>query len=416
MDKQPLDSTAPAGGPDDVRGTVRQYVLEHIQRGDWPVGARVPTEKELASRFATSRSTVNQVMKVLESQGIVQQFRRRGTFVASVPTEDASPASRSRRPRRGLVHVLSPLRTGHASMHWNEATLTQLESALNADGLQVAHRSLPDAPPIDEFRALIDQATREGSRAMVILSDLIMAGDSSPSREEAWLLPYAQALQAYPGRVCWLNRRGVSLASWTHDAVSLSPLGEGVAVGQYLRQQQVGRIICVGSKRHRWSRMRVSGLQIAIRGARPRIKMRKLWTNVLHDAPLANAYRKIFDDVRKRRDRPTVIIPNDVTAVRLLDMARDRGLRCPEDFCLISFNNDQRYRDYDITTVAPPATHLGEIIADQVNAQLNRPTGTAVNTTLKSVIVERSTFMLDDDSPSHETPSTHISELDSKPR
>jgi GntR family transcriptional regulator len=50
-----------------IAGELRDAIV----RGDYPIGAQLPTEAELASRFDAARGTVRQAMAVLVSEGLV---------------------------------------------------------------------------------------------------------------------------------------------------------------------------------------------------------------------------------------------------------------------------------------------------------------------------------------------------------
>ncbi|MFP5417337.1 MAG: GntR family transcriptional regulator [Actinomycetes bacterium] len=59
---------------------VKRSILDLI--ADLPQGSAVPTERELASRFETSRTTVRQAIAELVVDGRLQREQGRGTFVA----------------------------------------------------------------------------------------------------------------------------------------------------------------------------------------------------------------------------------------------------------------------------------------------------------------------------------------------
>ncbi len=62
---------------------------EQIRAGDYPPGARIPSEHELASRYALGRPTVRQATEVLVRQRVLERRRGAGTFVAeTVPEVD----------------------------------------------------------------------------------------------------------------------------------------------------------------------------------------------------------------------------------------------------------------------------------------------------------------------------------------
>jgi len=53
-----------------------------IQSGEWEVGRRIPSERELMAIFNVSRATVRQAIENLEKEGVLRRERGKGTFVA----------------------------------------------------------------------------------------------------------------------------------------------------------------------------------------------------------------------------------------------------------------------------------------------------------------------------------------------
>ncbi len=62
-----------------------------IARGDFPSGARVPPERELAQRLRISRTTVVAAYRELESRGLLRGYVGRGTFVCAAPEPTGAP-------------------------------------------------------------------------------------------------------------------------------------------------------------------------------------------------------------------------------------------------------------------------------------------------------------------------------------
>lgn len=62
---------------------VKGQVLDLI--ADLPVGSPVPTERELAQQYGTSRTTVRQAIADLVIEGRLERAQGRGTFVADPP-------------------------------------------------------------------------------------------------------------------------------------------------------------------------------------------------------------------------------------------------------------------------------------------------------------------------------------------
>lgn len=64
-----------------------QQIVESFRRGiesgRWQYGDRLPSEDELARQWGVSRTTVHRAMQELQRMGLVERWRRSGTFVAS---------------------------------------------------------------------------------------------------------------------------------------------------------------------------------------------------------------------------------------------------------------------------------------------------------------------------------------------
>lgn len=60
---------------------VKQYIQKNIDDNKWPVGYKLPTERELAKNLDVSRKTVSLAYKELEKEGIITSRQGRGTFV-----------------------------------------------------------------------------------------------------------------------------------------------------------------------------------------------------------------------------------------------------------------------------------------------------------------------------------------------
>lgn len=60
--------------------TVKQALLEQVATGR--PGAALPTERELAGRFATSRTTVRQAISELVTEGVLDRTQGSGTYIA----------------------------------------------------------------------------------------------------------------------------------------------------------------------------------------------------------------------------------------------------------------------------------------------------------------------------------------------
>lgn len=61
---------------------VKQGILDRIAGGDWPPGARVPSEHALVAETGASRMTVNRALRELAAEGRIHRVQGAGSFVA----------------------------------------------------------------------------------------------------------------------------------------------------------------------------------------------------------------------------------------------------------------------------------------------------------------------------------------------
>lgn len=66
---------------DSFQAQVESYLLGKIEVGVWPVGSKVPSERELAEALGVSRTTVRNAFLALTSRGIFERAIGQGTFV-----------------------------------------------------------------------------------------------------------------------------------------------------------------------------------------------------------------------------------------------------------------------------------------------------------------------------------------------
>src|SRR6188472_2051264 len=82
-----------------VSAHVAERILERITSGALPLGARLPSETELARDFAVSRPSVREALAALQFAGHVESRRGFGTIVVS---RESLPVTRQRPPLQAL--------------------------------------------------------------------------------------------------------------------------------------------------------------------------------------------------------------------------------------------------------------------------------------------------------------------------
>ncbi|MXO64507.1 FadR/GntR family transcriptional regulator [Altericroceibacterium endophyticum] len=66
---------------------VAKWLMEEIAAGKYPVGAKLPAERELALQYSVSRPTVREAIIALEVRGLVEVRIGSGAYVCQAPVE-----------------------------------------------------------------------------------------------------------------------------------------------------------------------------------------------------------------------------------------------------------------------------------------------------------------------------------------
>src|SRR3954468_24509298 len=76
------DLVAHSEHPHDALERVREFLTAAVKEGAYAPGSRLPTERELATRFSASRAIARRALSELEKEGLIERHVGRGTFVA----------------------------------------------------------------------------------------------------------------------------------------------------------------------------------------------------------------------------------------------------------------------------------------------------------------------------------------------
>jgi GntR family histidine utilization transcriptional repressor len=69
-------------GPTPRYRRVKEYIVKHIESGQWRAGDQVPSESTLVRELKVSRMTVNRALRELTHEGLLLRVQGTGTFVA----------------------------------------------------------------------------------------------------------------------------------------------------------------------------------------------------------------------------------------------------------------------------------------------------------------------------------------------
>jgi GntR family transcriptional regulator, transcriptional repressor for pyruvate dehydrogenase complex len=153
---------------------------EQVLSGQWPVGARLPAETELAQRLEVGRSTIREAVRALVHAGLLETRQGSGTYVRSItPGADWEPrlrraavleayevrqalevqAARLAASRRteADIEVLRACLAERERTHDQEASFVEADLAFHRSVVAAAHNPLL-AEMFDSFASALREA------------------------------------------------------------------------------------------------------------------------------------------------------------------------------------------------------------------------------------------------------------------
>ncbi len=87
---QPENSTVKALKKSNVARYIQLASLfrNRIESGEWDVGDKIPNVEVLAKECGVATMTIRQSLDILQSEGLIERFRAKGTFVTERPNKD----------------------------------------------------------------------------------------------------------------------------------------------------------------------------------------------------------------------------------------------------------------------------------------------------------------------------------------
>ena len=189
---------------------IRRAIESRIMSGEWPPGARVPGDAELAEQYGCARMTANKALTALAHAGLIERRRRAGSFVARPRSQAmvleitdlaAEMAARGSSYRWELLkrRALSSAALGPM------APLLETEGVHHADGAPLAyeHRLVNLA----EVPAIADTDLAREAPGTWLLAHAPWTEAEHRISAEAATPAMAQALSCPPGSACLTVRR-----------------------------------------------------------------------------------------------------------------------------------------------------------------------------------------------------------------
>ncbi len=162
--------TVPRAGKGPRYDQLKNAIRAHVQSGQWPVGYRLPTLRQLSAQLGVAYATIERAVRELADEGLLEGRKRGGTRVA--------PPRQTNQNTIGLMGTMPYERLKQQSMY-GLALLNLLQERILGRGCTVVY---------DHWRA--DQPLAEHFNHMRMVDGLIMFGSWAHSNQ----LQQAEAL------------------------------------------------------------------------------------------------------------------------------------------------------------------------------------------------------------------------------
>jgi DNA-binding LacI/PurR family transcriptional regulator len=348
---------------------VQENIRKRIITGEWAIGSKIPSERELERDLQISRLTVSKGLAHLVAEGLLIRRQGQGTFVSDRTSHVSS--------NRKLIKFISPIGPGEDRNSVRHGILEGMYDALIDRGYHVG---------VDFYRNSVEQIQR-----------LQQDSDQAHAGFVIWYEPGNQNLDELI-RLRQENYPFVLVDAYPMDfetdfAVTDNTEG-GRVIMEYLVEHGHRHIGYISRTIDRSSlRDRQAGfLQGMINHGIPFDSS----SVVTLDHTSGDLFREVglAIDALLSRDRSltAIFFCNDDLALAAIDYIRSRGMRVPEDISIASFDDIDRsaYCSVPLTTIHQDFFEMGKAAAEVLLEKLTgKPEARPVQISLKPRLVER---------------------------
>jgi len=303
-----------------LQSTVLKVLSKEIGEGRYLPDRPMPSENALCERFGISRPTIRLVLAQLEHQGLIYRHHGKGTFVHVVPTSQAKPVAMLLRESGKLAstYIMDII-------HGANSYLSGLGS----------HLIVVDTPPskwsnrlVQSLGGVIVIPSRLTSLELELISD--------------FKLSYIIMMES--------DLKGPTL--------KMDPAGAAKELTEKLLKWGHRRFGLISGHNEQSDRQKKRGIAQALKKA-------GIAFSSVKDIPTnydIQAGRNAAIELLTCDNRPTAIIAfDDCLAAQTISIAKEKGLRIPEDLSVVGFNDSpfSNFQDPPLTTVRFPAFEAG---------------------------------------------------------
>ncbi|MCS7264673.1 MAG: GntR family transcriptional regulator [Armatimonadetes bacterium] len=314
---------------------VKQIIRQYIQENNLSPGDLLPSEREWARKLRVSQMTVNRAFKELEREVVVTRLIGRGTFVLNA---NAQPSITLRHHLTFVFRIANIVETLEQNLYYGPV-FQGAQSALMELGCSVQFWGF------DQMCSLPSEGLTQ--RAFLFFAP---TDDALPNLKSWWEV-------GVPFVVVGASWHDVELPS-----VDTDNFNAAVEVVKFLANLGHRRIaLIIGNRRVPNNRDRYEGFFAGLRSCSLSVLNEWLIETEFTSTLTESSIQQIREILKSRR-RPTAIFAAGYyLAAGTLKIAKELGLKVPEDLSLVAFDDPPSagYLDPPLTTVRQPLAELG---------------------------------------------------------
>jgi DNA-binding LacI/PurR family transcriptional regulator len=346
---------------DSIQAQVESFLLGRIDSDMWQVGAKVPSERELAEELEVSRTTVRNAMLALTARGLFERSVGQGTFVKRKQGRAAEPRTTTGTLGYVVCKEKSARRPIATEAFYFDVFLgIEEETARSGRHTLFSYLDDYDAEELETFRGFlekVDGVVMEEVRNPELLEMLQASGVPT-----VLLAPTA-------------SREGLDLVTMDLAAGARKAVGYLFGLG-HSRVAIINGPLRLDSARIRYLAWKEAILEAGGVPDERLVDGDEGWSAEAGYAAMGRL-------LERNPDLTAVFCANDLLAIGALSAISERSLRVPEDVSVVGFDDSELARH-----ASPPLTTMKIHSRDMARSAGRRLLERVENADLPSVRIE----------------------------
>ena len=364
-----------AGEPGDSKHRKISARLEiEIATGKYGVGARLPSEIQLAQQYDVSRPTVARALRDLEIKGLIERRAGSGTYVKSGQT-----------PQSNSTRVLGLLVPGLANTEIFHVICGEIASLARVHGFGLLWGG--STSPLQDSNASLKHAEEICTQFIERkISGVFFAPAELQPRQEEANFRLAESLREAGIAVTLIDRDITPFPRRSDfDLVGIDNLGAGHMLAEHLIKLGCRKILFACRPLSAGTvKARIAGVREAL--TQNHLEYDPNWVREGDPKDL-----KFVRSLVAGRLVDAIICANDDTAAMLIRTLDSQGVRVPQDVRVVGFD-DVKYAmlvSVPLTTIHQPCRDIAHVAFQTMLRRLTEPTSPAQSTAVTPSLVVR---------------------------